>query len=261
MGMSAIYEGRVWHHRRTPRTHRFSRSLWMPCLDLAELDDVLGRSALWSRRPAPVWFRREDHLAPHDRPLADAVRDVVERDLGRRPTGTVMMLGHLRTFGWCFNPITLYWCFDAPESAGTDAKVVAIVAEVRNTPWKQRHVHALAVVVDPDGSLRAEFAKELHVSPFLSMAHSYHLRSDVPGEGRLRVRIEVRHDDAVVLDTGLSLQRRPMTAPEMRRMLWRHPLLTMRVSAAIHVEAAKLWCKRVPVHRHPAGRTTTEVAA
>ena len=71
-------------------------------------------------------------------PLADAVRDLVEERTGARPAGPIRLLTHLRSFGHCFNPVSFYYCFDP---AGE--RVEAVVAEVTNTPWGERHAYVL----------------------------------------------------------------------------------------------------------------------
>src|SRR5271169_4265932 len=110
---SALYHGWVSHRRRVPRRHEFRYRIFMLWLDLAELDEVFRGRWLWSAsRPALARFRREDYLGPHDRPLDCAVRDLVEARSGHRPRGAVRMLAHLRYFGHCFNPVTLYYCYD-----------------------------------------------------------------------------------------------------------------------------------------------------
>ncbi len=108
---SALYEGRVRHRRLAPVEHGFETRVSMVLLDLSEIDDVVAAMPLWSSsRPAPVEFRRRDYLDGTDRPLADALGDLVEARLGRRPSGPSMMLTQLRSWGWLFNPITIYWC-------------------------------------------------------------------------------------------------------------------------------------------------------
>ena len=83
---SCIYEGTVRHRRKAPAENRFEYRLFMMYLDLDELPELFDGRWLWSaRRPAPARFRRRDYLGPHDRPLAEAVRDLVEERTGRRP--------------------------------------------------------------------------------------------------------------------------------------------------------------------------------
>jgi len=222
----------------------------MPLLFLDEVDEVMGRHRLWSgRRPAPVWFRRADYLAGLGGtgrargPLDEAVRDVVEERLGRRPTGRVAMLAHLRTWGWLFNPITLYYCF-GPDGHDVDALLI----EVTSTPWRERHVYAL------DGSAgEHRFAKVMHVSPFMGMDHDYVMSSTVPGE-TVSVRLGNRRGDARVFDAVLALRRLEPTHRELSRMVWRRPWQTYGISAAIYRQAITLARRGAAFHPHP-GRT------
>ena len=120
----------------------------MVALDLAELDRVMAATPLWSaRRWAPVTFRRRDYLDGTDRPLADALGDLVEARLGRRPAGPMRVLTQLRRWGWLFNPLSIYWC-DRP-----DGRPDAVVLEVTNTPWHERHWYVLDAT-DPRRGLR-----------------------------------------------------------------------------------------------------------
>ena len=120
--------------------HRFRYPVTMPYLFLDELDEVTDLHPMWStRRPNAVWFRRADYLGDPTLALDAAVRDAAEQRLGRRPSGPIAMLGHLRTWGWLSNPVTFYFCFNP-----NDMEVDAVVAEVTSTPWHERHVYALA---------------------------------------------------------------------------------------------------------------------
>ena len=105
---SAIVEGRVFHRRYQPVPHDFTYRVALPLLDLDEVQDVCALHPLWSSgMPNAVWFRRRDFYGPPEQPLADTIRDLVEGRTGSRPTGPVLMLAHLRTWGWLFNPIVV----------------------------------------------------------------------------------------------------------------------------------------------------------
>jgi DUF1365 family protein len=214
----------------------------MPYLDLAELDEVFSRHPLWSlERRNAVSFRREDFLGDPRVPLDTAVRDLVEERLGRRPAGSIRLLGHVRTWGWLFNPLTIYVCI-GPDGSGIDA----LVLEVTNTPWHERHAYVLDGGVDEH-----RFAKALHVSPFFGMDQEYRLRMGPPGE-HLVVELASLEGGEVVFEASLALRRRPITRSSLGRLLWRHPLLTLRVSSGIYAQALRLWAKRTPYHPHPA---------
>lgn len=236
----ALYEGTVRHARVVPTEHRFDHRVYLTLLDVDALPGSLDGYPGWSaRRAAPSRFRRSDYLDGTERPLGDAVRDLVEQRLGRRPGGQVLMLTNLRTWGWTFNPITVYWCLDAGGAAD------AVVLEVTNTPWGERTFYVLDALAGPEHVV----AKTMHVSPFLDSELTYRIRAEVP-ERSLLVRIEVLRDGQLVLDTSLAARRTPFTRRRALGVLVRQPLMTWRVSAAIHLQALHLWRKHVPVQPH-----------
>jgi DUF1365 family protein len=250
---SALYTGWVSHRRRTPRVHAFRYPLFMMWLDLAELDQVFRGRWLWaSERRALAAFWRADHLGDPQLPLDQCVRALVERDSGRRPAGPIRLLTHLRYFGYCFNPVSFYYCYDA-----ADRVVEAIVAEVNNTPWGERHCYVLdAAGASAAGPGRPQWRnlKQLHVSPFMPMDLEYEWRLPAPGAA-LAVHMSCLRGGATVFDATLALRRRPLSGRALAATLLRFPWMTARVVTAIHWQALRLWLKRVPVHDHPAVRS------
>jgi DUF1365 family protein len=245
---SAVYEGWVSHRRFRPRPHGFRYGLGMLYVDLAELPEILDRHPLWSaRRFAPAWFRRADYLHPADRPLDDAVRDVVAERTGERPAGPIRLLTHPRYWGTCFNPVSFYYVYDP-----TGARPQWVLADVTNTPWNERHTYLLGPLGEPDqrGAWRPRSRKVFHVSPFMDLDLEYRWLLRPPGDNLL-VNIE-NHDGAGRLfNATLSLRRRPLTAGNLGRLLWRYPWLTARVVLGIHWQALHLWRKGVTYVPHP----------
>ncbi len=247
---AGIYHGTVVHRRNVRRSKAFTHRLWMAGVDLADPDAFAPRSRLLRMDPnlgggrargswwSPVGLDRDDYLSG-DTSLLETVRSEVEACSGKRPTGSVVLVAQPRTLGWLFNPIALYLVLDQNE------ELEALVVEVTNTPWHERHRYVLL------GAGPYDFDKRLHVSPFLEDDRTYHLQLTTT-EDRLVVQLSLHDGAAVELSSVLSLRRLDATEATLWRMFWRYPLLTLRVSMGIYRHAAELLAKGVPVVPHPA---------
>ena len=246
---SCLYEGQVQHRRIAPHDHHFHFPLFLTYLDLDELGEVFRQRWLWStRHPAPAWFRRTDFFGDNRISLKTAICTLVEEKTGRRPSGPVRLLAHLRYFGYVFNPVCFYYCFDR-----ADRSVETIVAEITNTPWGEKHVYVLPrqESVSISEELQFRFAKEFHISPFMPMDIQYNWFFRTPGE-TLRVHIENRQRDGKVFDATMNLRRMPFTAANCARVLIAYPLLTLQIICTIYWQAFRLFLKQTPFYSHPA---------
>ncbi|MFI8749693.1 DUF1365 domain-containing protein [Vreelandella lionensis] len=248
---SRIYRGTLRHRRFTPKTHAFSYQMWMVWLDLDELptlfDGVPGFSA---RRPALARFRREDYLAPTDRPLRTAVREELTRQLGSAPSGRICMLTQLRILGTMFNPITMYYAYDE------HGRLAAVLGEVTNMPWRERTCYACHVETGRY-THQASFAKAMHVSPFNPMEMTYRWKFNAPGE-QLYLHMENWQHEQLHFDATLTLEAAPATRDVLLGTLAKHPWMSLKTVAGIHFEALRLWLKRIPVYNHPKRKETSK---
>jgi DUF1365 family protein len=244
---SCLYQGTIRHRRRAPQTE-FSHRLTLVYVDLEELPGLLGGRLLRSR-PGLLRFRRRDYLGDPQAPLADEVRDRVQELSGTRPGGPIRLLTQLRSWGLCFNPVSFYYCLD---SGG--AHVETVLAEVTNTPWGERHSYLLHAA-DDGGVLHGRFAKQLHVSPFMGMDHTYEARATEPDRS-LSVHIESLREGTAVFDATLAMQRVALTRRSAARLTVRYPAATARVLALIYGHAIGLKLAGARVHPHPTPEVT-----
>jgi uncharacterized protein len=250
MTASAVYEGWIRHRRFEPVAHEFRYRLFLTYLDLAELPQLFDRVPLYSaRRRAPARFRRSDYLGDPRRPLDECARDEVQAATGVRPAGPVRLLTGLRYLGHSFNPVSFYYCFDAGGE-----RVEAVVAEVENIPWGERHAYVLARGARRGRVLTDELVKTLHVSPLMSMDQTYAFRATEPG-ARLSVHIESRPraGEGKSFDATLALRRRELSRPLLAGLLLRYPAASLQVVAKIYAQALRLKLKGARYFPHPDG--------
>lgn len=264
MTVSAAYEGWVRHRRFEPVEHSFRYPLFLMYLDLGELPEVLDPYPLFSaRRTAAARFRREDFIGDPARPLDECARDAVEAATGARPAGPVRLLTGLRYFGHSFNPVSFYYCFDDAAE-----RVDAVVADVRNIPWGERHPYVLARGERRGTVLSEELEKTFHVSPLMGMEQTYSFRAAEPGD-RLVAHIESRPRESArdrdiggptrtrrnpaSFDATLSLRRRELSRGTLTGLLARYPAMSLQVVAKIYLQSLRLKLKGARYHPHPEG--------
>jgi hypothetical protein len=214
----------------------------MCLIDLDEIDAVFASNPLWStRRGRPVQFRRGDFLGDPEVELKVAVRRKAEEAFGPLGDGRVQLLTQLRTWGWCFNPISIYYCFNV---AG---QLSGAVASVSNTPWGEHHDYALEAA---GAGIDATVPKAMHVSPFIAMDRTYRFLLSPPGD-RLEANVDVLEGEEVRLTTSLHLKKQALDRSAMTSLLVSYPFMAWRVSAAIYWQAARLRRKGAHFYSHP----------
>lgn len=249
---SALYAGRVVHARLRPKRHRLSYRVFSLLLDLDEIDVLSRRLKLFAHNSAAVF-------SFHDRDHGDGSGDLrawVDAQLGAAgvtlAAQKITMLCYPRIFGYVFNPLTVWFCHEGDE-------LRAILYEVHNT-FHERRTYVIRVAPGAN-AIEQSCAKELYVSPFVPMDCAYEFHIEPPGE-KVVVAIDETDPQGLLLKASFAGIRQPLTDGSLLRALFAYPLMTLKVTAAIHWEALKLWAKGVPVFRHrpaPARIATTVV--
>ena len=217
-----LYAATITHTRRSPWQRRFTyrNHTWLVDLDALPDHGVLGR------------FEARDHLGDPGRTIRQNVETLLAAHGIGLAGGRVLMAANARAFGYCFNPISVHWCFAADDS------LAAVVVEVHNT-YGDRH----AYLVRPDDQGRARTDKLMYVSPFHGVDGVYDLAVPVPDD-RLRVAVRLRTGDGEVFSASLS-GRRTRSGP------WRAAPAALLGSARIRLHGVRLWLRRLPVRPRP----------
>lgn len=253
MKNSCLYVGQVRHRRFSPKKHQFSYKLFLVYLDLSEMPSLFDRFWLWSIEKMNIAsFRRKDHLGDPQRALDISVRDLIENQTGRRPGGPIRLLTHLSYFGYRFNPVSFYYCYNEDGS-----EIEFIVAEVNNTPWGEQYCYVLdandtksAVKTANKQIQRYHVDKRFHVSPFMTMDIDYDWRFSVPGDS-LFVHMENHQHGKKIFDATLKLEQRGISSSNLSKALIAFPMITLKIVFAIYYQAMKLWLKKIPFVNHP----------
>ena len=240
---ASLYPGLVMHQRLKPFGHRFTYRVFSLLIDLDRLQEAGRQSPLFSvERANLVSFRQRDH-GPRD---GSSLREHVDRLLCEAglagPPARVLLLCYPRVLGYVFNPLSVYFAYDA------DGRLVALVYEVRNT-FGDLHTYVAPVdtkEVGPEG-VRQERAKAFYVSPFIDMAQTYRFRVLPPGEA-VRVRILETGSEGPLLSATFAGTRREARTGQLLGLSLKIPFMTLKIIAGIHWEALKLWLKGAPFH-------------
>lgn len=243
--MNAIYEGSLRHSRSKPKKHTFEYRVRLLYMDLDNVETMFSDNFFWSYNKLNVGcFLRSDYFGNKKTSLKKSIQDEIRKELNFNHHGKVYLLTSPRYFGYCFNPVSFYYCFN------TKNKLEVIVSHITNTPWNENHayVHDCRNLKTPIKTF--EFRKNFHVSPFMPMDIQYRWSFKEPGD-KIEVSMNNIHDKEFIFNASMQLQKKPLTKQSLNFLLFRFPPETFKTIVSIYWQALCLKIKGITFFPHP----------
>jgi DUF1365 family protein len=246
---AGLYAGTLRHRRFRPRPHDFTYKLFMAWLDIDRIPELMAQSP-WTSYNRFNWasFNERDHFGDPGLSLRERVVTDASAHGVPMPNGPIFLLTHLRYLGYCFNPISFFFCYDGNGVLDT------VLAEVNSTFGESRNYWLWPRNQQPSANaLHYRCPKTMHVSPFMGMNLVYEFVLTEPGDKLVAHMNTIEQESPrPFFDATLALEHQQWTSRNLGRLLVRHPWMTASVIGAIHWQALRLFLKRVPVFTHPA---------
>lgn len=243
---SRLYVGEIEHRRFEPVSHEFRYKVCYYYLDIDEIDGLFKIPLLFSlNSPGILSWWRKDYIHPTEKSIREVVSESIKKHTGETFSGSIRMLTNISYFGYCFNPVSFYYCFDQNEN------LKYIVSEVTNTPWKQRNIEVYPF--RGDKKTLQQHAKSFHVSPFMQMEIDYTFVLNKPEES-IYILMQNRPTGGknLIFDSTLELKEKPISAWNVISHLFRFPLMTFTTVVGIYWQALLLYfIKKTPFYSHP----------
>lgn len=242
---SCLYFGEVMHRRLSQVTYRFRYKVFSVCVDVDELPALHRRLRFFSHNLFNLVSLYDRDHGPRD---GTALRPWLEALLAARGVeldgGSIRLLCFPRVLGYVFNPMCVWYCHHR------DGSLRAVVCEVRNTFGGMHHYVLTASGQPMDWQAEYRARKVFHVSPFIQPEGEYRFRFQEPA-ARVRVAIDQYADNRPLLKATVGGERRALTDATLWALCLRLPFMTLKIIAAIHWQALKIWLSGGRFHPMP----------
>ena len=234
---SLIYNGKVIHKRFKPKEHYFKYKVFSLLIDLDELDVIKKKIRIFSYNKINILsFFDKDHGYRDGSSIKDWLIQVLQKKNISTINIKIKILCYPRIFGYVFNPLSIFFIYDA------DSNPIAILYEVKNT-FGEQHTYVFKIDIK-NKQIFNHCKKKFYVSPFMDLESKYFFKVLIPNE-RLSVIIDQRDKEGKLLFASQDGERVKLSSKNLLISYLKHPLMTLKIISAIHSEALKLWIKGI----------------
>ena len=243
--MHSIYKGTITHSRHLPKKHNFKYQISMLYIDLDQLDTAFNKNIFWSYNKFNIGsFNEANHFTSNGDGIKKSVSDLVKEKINLKIDGKIFLLTNGKYFGYCFNPVSFYYCFNNSN------KLIAIVSHITNTPWNEKYAYVHDCKFSKGGTKEFNFDKCFHVSPFMPMNIKYNWKFTEPKDF-LFVSMNSFEKENFNFNATLRLTKKAWTPWALNKIILMFPPSTFRTIIVIYWNALLLKLKRVPSYPHP----------
>ena len=235
--LSCIYSGYIIHKRFKPKKHFFSYKTFSLLIDLNEIKGLDKKINFFSYNKFNIMsFYNIDHGPRDGSSLVKWATKTLRKAKINLDGGRIKLLCFPRFFGYVFNPLSIFYCYDK------NLKLKAILYEVKNT-FNEQHTYIFKLQ-KTDQLIEHTCKKKFHVSPFIEMDCTYFFKITKPEEKILVYIDQYDNEDKllVALQEGVKVN---LNNKNLIKNYFFHPLMSFKIILAIHFEAFRLWIKGV----------------
>ena len=234
---SCIYSGLITHKRFKPKKHFFSYKIFSLLIDLSEIEDVEKKIKFFSYNKFNILsFYNIDHGPRNGNSLTKWVKRILSKEKINVAGGKIKLLCFPRFFGYVFNPLSVFYCYDK------NLKLKAVFYEVKNT-FNEQHTYIFRSRSSSNLILH-KCKKKFYVSPFIAMKTFYNFRLSKPKKN-ISIHIKQTDVNGPLLIARQVGKRIKLNSYNLLHEFLKHPLMSLKVIVAIHFEAFRLWTKGI----------------
>jgi|TARA_B110000014_G_scaffold264451_1_gene266199 DUF1365 family protein len=214
-------------------------------IDLDHLINAFNKNLFWSYNRLNIGsLNKLDYYVNNKKEIKESIVELIKKKIGTKVDGKIFLLTNGKYFGYCFNPVSFYYCFDKSK------KLIAIVSHITNTPWDEKYAYVHDCKNKKSGTKNFKFNKKFHVSPFMPMAIKYNWKFTEPKDF-LYVSMDSFQEDKFNFNATLKLTKRAWTPWALNKILLTFPPTTIKIILVIYWNAFLLFIKRIPFYPHP----------